>query len=91
MDPPLDRVEPPLSPGRADCLLDVLVGVGGGSFKLFMVSSLFPLLRSSLFPARITVNCGDANALASVRNVGSELKEVCDAMSYTRMAPAAPR
>lgn len=47
--------------------------------------------RSALLPTRRRVRLGDARARASLRKVGSALKEASDARSYTRIAPAAPR
>lgn len=64
-----------------------LLGVAGG----MLLSTGGSVARSSLFPTSITLRFGEANARASFRNGCKPRKEPWDEMSYTRMAPAAPR
>jgi hypothetical protein len=91
IEPPRERCEPAASKGNDDCLLDTLDDVVAGLCDV----SLEPGIgicpsdvvggesesRSCLFPARMTVKLGEANARASMRNVGSALKEAEEAMS----------
>lgn len=74
---PRDLTELPASKGSEDCLLDILDGV---RFVSGVVVELVSA-RSTLFPATMTVKFGEPSALASMRNVGSALKDVKDATS----------
>jgi hypothetical protein len=82
-EPALERTEAsaPTSDGSRDCLLDTLdaAGVCGSGTAPDLVAC--PVARSALFPARIMVKFGLANALASIRNVGSWSKLVLDPIS----------
>lgn len=71
----MERTEPN---AKADCLLEVLDGVGGGRVASSVVSpwSEMSEVRSILFPASNTVRLGDARARASMRKVGRDANEV---------------
>jgi hypothetical protein len=70
----VERIEPFISHGMDDCLLEVLDGVGGGR-ELSSKSDWASEVRSALFPARMTDRFGEARARASMRKVGREAKE----------------
>ena len=82
-EPALDRTEAsaPTSEGSRDCLLDTLeaAGVCGSGTAPGLVAC--PVARSALFPASTMVKFGLANALASIKNVGSWSKLVLDPIS----------
>lgn len=77
-NPPLDEFNEPQA-----ALLLTLEGVGIGSSKIDGSGSYWASesSRSVLFPARITVSCGEAKARASLRKVGRALKDANEAIS----------
>lgn len=81
---------PLTSLGDVECLLDMLEGVCERRSGICSFAGASDA-RSSLLPARRMVRFGDPSARASLRNVGSALNESCEARSYTKIAPAAPR
>jgi hypothetical protein len=69
----------------------MLEGVFGGRLE-GPTSINSPLsARSTLFPTRRSVRFGEASARASFIKEGSEEKVLWDVISYTSIAPAAPR
>ena len=80
----LSLTPPLMGSGNGDCLLDTLLS------DVDMVGKDAEV-RSNLLPARRSVRFGEASARASLRKVGRALNEACDATSYTKSAPAAPR
>lgn len=85
MPNPVDDLTESSSSGNEDVLLLMLDEVIGcrvePSVTLSLVRALDSDARSHLFPTRINVRSGDANARASFRKSGKALKEARDAMS----------
>jgi hypothetical protein len=83
--------EPPAAKGKDELLLLTLLGVAGGKEEE-ATSIRVPLsARSTLLPARRSVRFGEARARASLRKEEREAKVWWEVMSYTSIAPAAPR
>jgi hypothetical protein len=85
--------DPPLKGKDCDGFEPMLDGVPDGNDEGWISASIkFPVsAKSSLFPTNMQVRFGEANARASFIKEGRAVKVLCAVISYTRIAPAAPR